>query len=104
MASSASLVGNSKVMAHLLPDLIPPVDREYTLKFLFGNGQFKNGVEVEWKKLVQILEGFFYPAVQFPLFQSKAESWLVQNDRFKWDTSYLKILDNLVIGFSKMVT
>lgn len=103
MASGTSLVGNSKVMAHLLPHLIPPVDREYTLKFLFGNGQIRNGIEVEWKKLVQILEGFFYPVAQFPLFQSKAESWLAHNDRFKWDTSHLKILDNLVIGFSKMV-
>jgi hypothetical protein len=103
MASGTSLVGNSKVMAHLLPNLIPPVDREYTLKFLFRNGQITNGVEVEWKKLVQILEGFFYPVAQYSLFQSKAEVWLTHNDQFKWDTSRLKILDNLVIGFLKMV-
>jgi hypothetical protein len=103
MASGTSLVGNSKVMAHLVPHLIPPVDREYTLKFLFGNGQITNGIEVEWKKLVQILEGFYYPVAHSPLFQSKAETWLTQNSRFKWDTSPLKILDNLVIGFSKMI-
>lgn len=103
MASGASLVGNSKVMAHLMPHLIPPVDREYTLKFLFGNGQFTNGIDVEWKKLVQVLEGFFYPVVRSPLFLEKAETWLADNDRFRWDTSYLKILDNLVIGYSKML-
>jgi len=103
MASGTSLVGNSKVMAHLLPNLIPPVDREYTLKFLFRNSQITNNIEGEWEKLRQILEGFFYPVAQSPLFQSKAESWLTQKDQFKWDTSCLKILDNLVIGLSKIV-
>jgi hypothetical protein len=103
MASGTSLVGNSKVMAHLLPNLIPPVDREYTLKFLFRNGQITKGIEAEGEKLVQILTGFFYPITQSLIFQPKAEEWLTQNDRFKWDTSALKIVDNLVIGLSKMV-
>lgn len=89
-------------MAHLLPNIIPPVDREYTLKFLFRSGQITNDIEGEWKKLLQILEGFFYPVVQSPLFHSSADSWLTRRDEFKWDTSRLKILDNLVIGFSKM--
>jgi hypothetical protein len=103
MASGTSLVGNSKVMAHLLPNLIPPVDREYTLKFLFRNDQITNGIEVEWGKIEQVLQDFFYPVAQSPLFQSRAKGWLAHNDRFLWDTSPLKILDNLVIGFSKIV-
>ncbi len=103
MATGTSLVGNSKVMAHLLPKLIPPVDREYTLNFLFRHSQITNGIEGEWKKLSQILDDFFYPVAQSPLFQLKAEEWLTQNNRFKWDTSALKIVDNLVIGFSKIV-
>jgi hypothetical protein len=103
MASGTSLVGNSKVMAHLPPQLMPPVDREYTLKFLFRHGQIANGIAVEWEKLVQILNGFFYPIAQSAIFQHKAEEWLTQNERFKWDTSALKIVDNLVIGLSKTV-
>lgn len=102
MASRTSLVGNSKVMAHLLPKLIPPVDREYTLNFLFRSGQITNGIQVEWKKLRKILEGFFYPVARSPLFQSKAEEWLTNSEQFKWDTSLLKIVDNLVIGLSKI--
>jgi hypothetical protein len=102
MASGTSLVGNSKVMAHLLPKLVPPVDREYTLKFLFGRGDITNGIDVEWKKLKQVLEGFFFPVDQSPVFQPKAKEWLKQPDRYKWDTSSLKIVDNLVIGLSKM--
>jgi hypothetical protein len=30
MASGTSLVGNSKVMHHILPNIVPPIDREYT--------------------------------------------------------------------------
>jgi hypothetical protein len=102
MSSGTSLVGNSKVMAHLLPKLIPPVDREYTLTFLFRSSQITNGREVEWNRLRKILEGFFYPIAGSPLFQSKAEEWLRSADHFKWDTSPLKIVDNLVIGLSKL--
>ena len=102
MASGTSLVGNSKVMAHLVSNLIPPVDREYTLKFLFRHGQIVNGIDDEWKKLEQILTGFFYPVAQSTAFQRKTDEWLTRTDQFKWDTSALKIVDNLVIGLSKM--
>ena len=34
MASGTSLVGNSKVMHHMLPNIVPPIDREYTLRYL----------------------------------------------------------------------
>jgi len=36
-ASKTSLVGNSKVMAHICPNIVPPIDREYTLRYLQGN-------------------------------------------------------------------
>jgi len=89
-------------MAHLLPNLVTPVDREYTLKFLFGRGDITNGIDIEWKKLRQVLEGFFYPIGQSSVFQPKAKEWLDLPERYKWDTSPLKIVDNLVIGLSKM--
>jgi hypothetical protein len=100
MATGTSLVGNSKVLAHLLPNLVPPVDREYTLTFLFRNKQITNDLHGEWGKLRQMLQEFFYPVVQVPLFQTKADEWLAQGDRFRWDTSKLKILDNVMIGLS----
>ena len=101
MATGTSLVGNSKVMAHALPNLIPPVDRQYTLKFLFGTGNITNDIDREWRKLEAILRGFFYPVVQSESFSSRAREWLGQPDLFRWDTSLLKIADNLVIGLLK---
>lgn len=100
MASGTSLVGNSKVMAHLLPNLIPPVDRRYTLNFLFNSNQINNNIENEWKKLREILSGFFYPVFQSQAMQIKSKEWLTPNNDFKWDTSPLKIIDNLLIGYS----
>jgi hypothetical protein len=102
MASKTILVGHSKVMAHLLPNLVPPLDRAYTLTFLFKHGRIKNGGELEWKTLVEILDGFFYPVVRSPIFQQKAQKWLAQSNRSNWDTSELKIVDNLLIGLLKI--
>jgi hypothetical protein len=36
-----SLVGNPKMLAYLLPNLVPPIDREYRLNFLLRNKQIK---------------------------------------------------------------
>ncbi len=101
MATGTSLVGNSKVIAHALPKLVAPVDREYTLTFLFGNGQIRNEKEAEWNKLRQILEHFFYPVSASAAFAGKAETWMKQSAGFKWDTSPLKVVDNLIIGLQK---
>jgi hypothetical protein len=102
MRTATTLVGNSKVMAHALPNLVPPVDREYTLKFLYGRGGIKNDIEVEWRKLEEILRGFFYPVSASVPFREAARSWLQQRHHFVWDTSELKVIDNLVIGLMKM--
>jgi hypothetical protein len=101
MASATSLVGNSKVMAHALPNLVAPVDREYTLNLLFGNKQIQNGKEREWKTLRTILEQFYYPISISVEFAAKAKGWMDKSTTFKWDTSPLKVVDNLIIGLQK---
>lgn len=88
-------------MAHALPNLIPPVDREYTLKFLRGNKNIKNGTEGEWATLKDLLESFFYPMLQAEPFHSKVAQWEQYTDNFPWDTSPLKVVDNLIVGFMK---
>jgi len=102
MATRTSLVGNSKVMAHALPNLVAPVDREYTLRFLFGSTYIANDLEREWGTLQKILSGFFYPLLRSEPFKLKAREWQERCAEFKWDTSPLKIADNLVIGLKSM--
>jgi hypothetical protein len=101
MDSKTTIVGNSKVMAHLLPNAIAPIDREYTLKFLFGNGSITNDLNKEWLLLRKIHEEFFYPIVNDPSFSKTAGQWIADQPKWPWDTSPLKVADNLVIGAMK---
>jgi len=96
MVLPPKIVGDSKVMAHLLPNLVPPVDGGHTLEFLFADATPPHGIENGWAILEQMLKELFYPVLQSPLFQSKAEEWLSSSPRCRWDTSLLKIVDNLV--------
>jgi hypothetical protein len=102
MESKTSLVGNSKVMAHAIPNLIPPVDREYTLRFLFGRTSIANDLDSEWLMLEQILRDFFYPISKTDSFMQRSQQWLSENSKCRWDTSPLKIIDNLIIGCVKL--
>ena len=98
MRSGTTIVGNSKVMAHLLPNLVAPVDRQYTLKYLFVGIGIQNNLEREWQLMRKIHEHFYYPVANDTWFQHKAQAWVTNNSRFPSDTSVLKVIDNLVIG------
>ncbi len=98
MASETRLIGNSKVMAHLLPKLIPPIDREYTLRYLKGNTNVKNGMNVEWNMMREIIEKFFIPIAGKTNFINKAKYWVANQSNYPWDTSIFKVIDNLIIG------
>lgn len=76
MESAPKLVGHSKVMAHLLPNLVPPVDGGHTLKFLYGDTTPPDGIDDGWTKLEELLKEFFYPILKSPTFRAKAEEWL----------------------------
>jgi hypothetical protein len=101
MASGTSIVGNSKVLAHLLPNLFVPVDREYTLQFLFEGKTLKNDLDNEWILMKKILNEFFYPVANCEKFKNQAALWQNDQKEYPWDTSTLKIIDNLVIGALK---
>jgi len=98
MASAPKLVGNSKVISHVLPNLVAPVDRQYTLKFLFERSNFNNRLELEWRLLRKIHSEFYYPVMKDKNFLDKAEAWVAEDTQYVWDTSILKVIDNLVIG------
>lgn len=98
MASGTTIVGNSKVMAHILPNLIAPIDREYTFYYLFGKKGFQNDLEREWQLMNKILSDFYYPIASNRTFLKQAKAWMAKRNEFPWDTSILKIIDNLVIG------
>ncbi len=101
MASGTSLVGNSKAMHHMMPNIVPPIDREYTLRYLRGNTNIKNDPDHEWRIMKEIISDFFIPVASNREFASKAEKWMARQDEYPWDTSVLKVVDNLLIGSKK---
>jgi hypothetical protein len=96
MASGTSLVGNSKVMHHMLPNIVPPIDREYTLRYLYGNTMIANDLGKEWLTMREIISRFFAPVAADSAFVDKAQRWIAGGK--PWDTSLLKVIDNLLIG------
>lgn len=100
MATGAYLVGHSKVLAHLLPNIVSPIDRNYTLKSLLCSTSLPNDLGAEWTLFEQIHKQFVLPLASSPRLLDKAETWIRRQDEFPWDTSVPKVIDNLVIGRS----
>jgi hypothetical protein len=82
MATETRIVGNSKVMAHLIPNIVAPIDREYTLRYLRGNTNIRNGIAREWLLMKKILSEFFVPVSGDQNFRSLAAKWISDQDRF----------------------
>jgi len=101
MASGTSLVGNSKALHHIMPNIVPPIDREYTLRYLRGNTNIKNDLDQEWLSLKEIVSDFFIPIACHTDFHLMANQWVSSQDKYPWDTSVLKVVDNLLIGWKK---
>lgn len=99
MKSGTSLVGNSKVMAHMIPNMVPPIDRAYTLRYLKEN--LRNGHDYEWSLMRNIIENFFIPVSKDINFVFQSNHWMANQKKHPWDTSPFKIIDNLIIAAVK---
>lgn len=89
MVKKAKLVGVSKALHHLLPDLVPPIDRKYTLHFFYGNTNYSEKDQKE--KFLAIFD-------KFRLISKELD--LTEKDLLgQWDTSIPKLIDNAIIGF-----
>jgi hypothetical protein len=98
MRTSVHLIGNSKVLAHWLPALVPPIDREYTLAYFPYRGDIR-GLDNGWNIMEILLREFFYPVLADPAFLAFSTDRLNLVSRDSWHTSALKIIDNALIGF-----
>lgn len=86
------LVTFSKTMHFLLPDLVMPIDRKYTLNFFYDNVSINPKLNLQFKKFSHI----FKECSSFAL-KSKLNSKLDNN----WNQNIPKIIDNIIIGYSK---
>ena len=90
--TQSKIVGGSKALHHLLPELLPPIDRMYTAPFLLRiqPHHFQNPS--------QEAETF---RVAFESFRAiaKAANPVQYVGRHEWNTSRTKVIDNAIVGF-----
>jgi hypothetical protein len=87
--SQTRLVANSKALHHILPQLMPPIDREYTLRFFYGNKTISGRDEQIFREL-------------YPLFwrvASLSRSQILSSIGRDFHTSETKVIDNAIVGF-----
>lgn len=100
MRSESVLVAHSKVLAHAIPNLVPPIDREYTVRWLKGKKNYvPPSLDGQWSWFEEFLREFFYPVEADKNFRAVARHWMTP--QWQWNTSRLKVIDNLVIGLSR---
>lgn len=89
MERKKRLVGVSKALHHLLPDLVPPMDGKFTLDFFYGNTNYSE--KDQENKFFDMFDRFCFIARKMQLTNKDLTR--------DWDTSIPKLIDNAIIGF-----
>ncbi|MFA4861414.1 hypothetical protein [Methanoregula sp.] len=92
METDSCLVGNSKLMHHILPDLVPPIDREHTLMFFF-NSKSLLSYDKEKQKFSEILENYWTICKKIDLQYEDYQKYP------QFTSSIPKLIDNAIIGY-----
>lgn len=83
------IVAGSKALHHLLPDLVPPIDREYTIRFFYHHKTLSRG---DQSTFAEIYPHFYRIAVAC---REQIESRIGQ----PMHTSITKVIDNAIVGY-----
>ncbi len=107
--SNATIVANSKVLAHILPNLIPPIDRQYTIRF-FTQDNKEFFTKTGYYKQVNIPKNSKEQFSDFRSYCCKIKRMfdysnhkVLSIDKETFNTSYPKIMDNLIVAFIKSI-
>ena len=91
--NDALLVAGSKTLHHLLPDLVPPIDRAYTQRFFgWNNPQF----QYDQAKCFRLM----YAALVLVARDAKAYQYVGTHP---WSSSVSKVLDNGLVGLVRAI-
>lgn len=92
--SKPALVTFTKTMHFLLPKLIVPIDRKYTLMYFYENVNIPTEHEKQFKIIKEI-------ETEYSKFVAKVD--LHQYIDEKWNTTEAKVMDNMIIGFNRII-
>ena len=94
MESRRRIVGVSKTIHFLLPDLVIPIDGAYTLPYFFGYNKYDTSDESEFYTFEYIFQETYKIARRLNLTNADVNS-------NKWNTSVPKLIDDAIIGCFK---
>jgi len=83
------IVAGSKALHHLLPDLVPPIDRQYTIRFFYHHTTLNQGDEKAFNEI--------YP-YHYKIAVSCREE-IRSRLGFGMNTSATKVIDNAIVGY-----
>jgi hypothetical protein len=108
--SGSTVVVNSKALHHMLPELIPPIDRQYTVRFLTQLPEKWRGRNGKFRQ-IQLPKG---PDAQFRLFHEtcmkikrladRVDPALFKEQRLQYAVTVPKALDNAIVSFVRTVS
>lgn len=98
MATKTQIVGISKTLHFLLPNLVMPIDRKYTMNFCFGNNRYESNIKKEMVDFDFIFIAFYWISKQLKLKPQDLRNSSLQNWHM-WNKSIPKMIDNAIIGF-----
>lgn len=87
--AEAKIVANTKVLHHVLPELLPPIDRSYTFNFFYN------------RTMLTIPEGEAFREMFLRLHRVITANRDIVRSLVGsgWNTSETKVLDNALVGF-----
>lgn len=92
MATKRCIVGVSKALHFLLPDLVMPIDSSNTMLAFYGYNRYDNSAEKEFVTFRDIFIKSYKIAKRLDLSRSDVSG-------FRWSCSVPKIIDNSIFGF-----
>ncbi len=107
--SDATIVANSKTLAHILPDIIPPLDRQYSIRFFtqqkkrfFRKSGKYSSISIP-KDITKQFSDFKDYCCRIKKMFDSCNNKIFSIDKESFNTSYPKIMDNLIMAFVKDV-
>jgi hypothetical protein len=106
--SDATVVVNSKALHHLFPDFIPPIDRQYTIRFftqppekwLDSKGKFRT-IQLP-RSLDDQFQLFYMICVAVKKLASKVDPNLLRREQETRRVSVPKALDNAILNYVRV--
>lgn len=92
MKTKRRMVGVSKTMHFLLPDLVLPIDGKFTMIYFYGNNKYSDNPDSESKTFKDIFIKSSTIAHNLKLTEKDV-------DGNNWNTSVPKLIDNAIIGY-----